>query len=117
MKKIIPALVAIVLIGLIAVFGLGWQFVEKYTYSNEQADLTEYFKLQAEDDVAIILQNERIEGKAKLIDGVCYVDLDLVHTYFNTRFYEDKEESLVLYTTPDTIIRATVGEYSYKVGV
>ena len=41
MKKIIPALVAIVLIGLIAVFGLGWQFVEKYTYSNEQSDLTE----------------------------------------------------------------------------
>lgn len=116
MKKLIPALVAIILIGIIAIFGLGWQFVEKYTYSDEQADLTEYFGLQAEDDVAVILQNERIEEKAKLIDGVCYVDLDFVHTYFNTRFYEDKEESLVLYTTPDTIIRTTVGEYSYLVG-
>lgn len=116
MKKLIPTLFAIVLIVLIAVFGLGWKYIEKYTYSSEEADLKEYFDLQEDDDIAIILQNERIEEKAKLIDGICYLDMDLVHNYFNARFYEDASESLVLYATADTITRTSIGSYSYMVG-
>lgn len=116
MKKILPALIAILLIIIIAVFGLGWQYVEKYTYSDEKADLQEYFGVESEDEIAIILQDDRLEEKAKLIDGLCYFDMKLVHTYFNDRFYEDKTEGLVLYATPDTIVRTAIGEFSYSVG-
>ncbi len=42
-------------------------------------------------------------------DGRCYLPLDTVHTYLNDRFYADYNENLLLYTTPDEIIRAEGG--------
>ena len=92
MKKIIPVLVAVFLIVVIAVIGVGSRLLEKYSYSKERADLTEYFDVRGEGDVPVILQDERIEEHAKLMDGVCYFDLATVHQYFNDRFYEDKKE-------------------------
>ena len=43
MKRVIPALIAIVLIILIAGIALGGQLLEKYSYSDEKANLNEYF--------------------------------------------------------------------------
>ncbi len=91
MKKIIPVLIAVVLIAVIAGAGIGARLIEKYSYSRERADLTEYFGVGGEGDVPIILQDERIEEHAKLIEGVCYFDLATVHKYFNNRFFEDKK--------------------------
>ena len=109
MKKIIPVLVAVFLIVVIAVIGVGSRLLEKYSYSKERADLTEYFDVRGEGDVPVILQDERIEEHAKLMDGVCYFDLATVHQYFNDRFYEDKKEGLLLYTLPDAIVSTVIG--------
>ncbi len=64
MKKIIPVLVAIVLIIVVAAAGFGSIIIEKYSYSKERADLDEYFGVAGADDVPIILQDERIEEHA-----------------------------------------------------
>ena len=45
-------------------------YPEKYSYSTEPADMNEYFSLFSDDDVAIVLQDERIETRAKLIGGM-----------------------------------------------
>lgn len=71
MKKIIPVLIAVFMIIVIAVIGVGARLMEKYSYSKERADLTEYFEVRGEGDVPVILQDERIEEHARLIDGVC----------------------------------------------
>ena len=113
-KKIIPIIIAIVLIIVVIVLGLGRQILEKYSYSKEKADLTSYFNLQKETDVAIILQDSVIEEKAQLFEGTYYFDLDTVHQYFNQRFYEDKNEGLLLYTLPDDIIRTQIGTTSVE---
>ena len=112
MKKIIPVLIAIVLIIVVAAVGFGAKIVDKYSYSKERADLTEYFGITGSDDVPIIMQDERIEEHAKLIDGVCYFDFATVHKYFNDRFYEDKKENLLLYTLPDAIVSTVIGTQS-----
>ncbi|MDE6884028.1 MAG: SH3 domain-containing protein [Lachnospiraceae bacterium] len=109
MKKIIPILIALFLIIVIAVIGVGSKLIEKYSYSKERADLTAYFDVRDEGDVPVILQDERIEEHARLIDGVCYFDLAMVHQYFNDRFYEDKKEGLLLYTLPDAIVSTAIG--------
>lgn len=109
MKKIIPVIVAIVLIIVIAAVGFGTKVLEKYSYSKERADLTEYFGNEGSDDVPVILQDEMIEEHAKIFDNICYFDIATVHKYFNGRFYEDKSESRLLYTTPDTILENPVG--------
>ena len=114
MKKIIPVLVAIVLIIVIAAVGFGSIIIEKYSYSKERADLDEYFGVAGADDVPIILQDARIEEHAKIWDNVCYFDFATVHLYFNDRFYEDKTENLLLYTTPDSIIRTNIGSSVYE---
>ncbi len=109
MKKIIPVLVAIVLIIVVAAAGFGSIIIEKYSYSKERADLDEYFKVAGADDVPIILQDARIEEHAKVWDNVCYFDFSTVHLYFNDRFYEDKQEGLLLYALPDSIVRTEIG--------
>lgn len=116
MKKIIPALIAIVLIIVVAAAAFGSKLIEKYSYSKERADLTEYFGITGSDDVPIILQDGQIEEHARLWDGVCYFDLATVHKYFNDRFYEDKKENLLLYTLPDAVISTPVGSQSVTVG-
>lgn len=113
MKKIIPALVAIVLIFVIVAASLGVKIKEKYSYSKEKADLEAYFDLQEPDEVAIILQDELLPEKALLLDGCYYFSIDTVHQYLNERFYEDKLEGLLLYTTPDDIISTQIGSAVY----
>lgn len=116
MKKIIPVLIAIVLIIVVAAVGFGSKIMEKYSYSKERADLQEYFGITGSDDVPIILQDERIEEHAKLWDGVCYFDLATVHKYFNNRFFEDKKEGHLIYTLPDAIVDTLIGSQSVSLG-
>ncbi|MDE6212534.1 MAG: chitinase, partial [Lachnospiraceae bacterium] len=109
MKKVIPVIVAIVLIILIAAAGFGAKVLEKYSYSKERADLTAYFGIEGSDDVPIILQDERIEEHARVWDNVCYFDVATVHKYFNDRFYEDKAAGNLLYTMPEVIYANEIG--------
>ncbi len=108
-KKLLPVVIAIVLIIVIAGVSFGGVLLEKYSYTKERADLNDYFHMSGESDVAIVLQDELIEERARLYDGEYYLDLSTVHKYFNDRFYEDKGEGLLLYTVPDAIIRTTIG--------
>ncbi len=112
-KKILPVLVALFLIILIGGIAVGSFLVEKYSYSKEKADLNEYFQVSG-DRLAIILQDDILEEKAVLRDGICYFDLATVHQYFNEIFYVDKTENLLLYTTATEIIRSGLGETTYN---
>lgn len=113
MKRLIPAIIAIVLIIVVIAISVGAKLVDKYSYSKERADLEEYFGIDSEGEVAIVLGDERVEESARLMDGAYYFDLATVHKYFNERFYEDKNEQLLLYTLPDDTVRAEIGSSSY----
>lgn len=109
MKKAIPVIVAIVLILIIGAAGFGAMLLEKYSYSKERADLEEYFGIQGENDVPIILQDERIEEHAKIFDNRCYFDIATVHKYFNDRFYEDKDAGILVYALPEGFLTTRIG--------
>lgn len=111
-KKIIPVLLAIVLIFLIISIAFGAKIMNRFTYSKERADLISYFQLENENDIAIVLQDERIDEKAKLIDGVCYFDLATVQKYFTDRFYVNTNEQVILYTTDTDVITIHIGDDS-----
>lgn len=111
-KKIIPVLFAIVLIFLVIMIAFGGKLLEKYSYSKERADLNSYFNITAENEIAIVLQDEVVEEKAKLIDGVCYFDLATVERYFTDRFYVNAEEKILLFTTAEDVIRIEIGDAS-----
>ena len=107
-KRIIPVLVAIVLIMIIGGAAVGSMLIEKYSYSKERANLDEYFGVSG-DQLAIVLQDEIVDEKAILRNGTCYFDIDTVQKYFNEGFYVDYEEGLLIYTTATEIISVPIG--------
>jgi len=113
MKKVIPVVIAVILIIVVVGVSFGKTLYEKYSYGQEKADLNEYFEIFGNDDVPIIMQNERIPHSARLINGVYYFDQDTVEEYFTERFYVDTNENLLLYTMSDSTVQAEIGGTSY----
>ena len=117
MKKIIPVLIAIVLIFLIVGISFGSKIMERYSYSKEEADLNEYFGVTG-DEAAIMMQDEIIEDKARVgADGTFYITYDTVSDYFiYTRLYVNETENSIRYVLPDRILSYNIGESSYMDG-
>ena len=112
-KRILPVIIAILLILVIAGGALGKVLLDKYAYSKEEADWNEFYQVSESDRSAIILQDEMVEEQALIRDDVCYFDLATVHKYMNEVFYADMTEKLLLYANPTEVIRTTFGETSY----
>ena len=110
MKKMIPALIAIVLIIIIAGGAVSKYLYDKYSYSTERADQNAYFGVSGADEAVIILNDEILEVKGLMKDGHCYLDLETVHALLNDRFYVDYNERLLLYTLPEETVRLNIGE-------
>lgn len=108
-KKIIPIVIAIVLIIIIGGVTLGSRILEKYSYSKERADLNAYYGITGSQEAAIVLQDEIVEEKARISDGICYLDMATIHKYLNDRFYVDEGEGLLLYTLPEDIVKNSIG--------
>lgn len=108
-KKIIPIVIAIVLIIIIGGVTFGSRILEKYSYSKERADLNAYYGITGSQEAAIVLQDEIVEEKARISDGICYLDIATIHKYLNDRFYVDGREGLLLYTLPEDIVRNSIG--------
>ena len=99
-KKVLPVIVAILLILVIAGGALGKVLLDKYSYSKEEADWNEFYQVSESDRSAIILQDEMVEEQALIRDDVCYFDLATVHKYMNEVFYADMTEKLLLLQVP-----------------
>ena len=99
-KRILPVIIAILLILVIASGALGKVLLDKYSYSKEEADWNEFYQVSESDRSAIILQDEMVEEQALIRDDVCYFDLATVHKYMNEVFYADMTEKLLLLQVP-----------------
>lgn len=113
MKKIVPVIVALVLILIIGGVAVGSMLLDKYSYSRETVELTEYYGVTG-DRLAIVLQDEIVPEQAVRRDGVCYFDLNTIHSYFNEGFYVDLQEQLLLYTTAVDTYRVEMGSGSWQ---
>ena len=113
-RGVSPVLMVVILILLLGgVFG-GKLYLDKYSYSKEEADLSEQFGITGESDVAIIWGNELSDIRAKLIDGVYYMTLDDVKENLNDRFYYGVQNSsdtvgMILYCLPTEKITVIIG--------
>lgn len=76
----------------------------KYSPSKEMMDGNEYFGLSDDDSMAVIMNNELLEDKAKFIDGRVYLNVETVYQYINSRFYWDSTENLYLYVLPTELV-------------
>ena len=114
-KKIVPVLTAGALILVIILILILSQIIEKYTPSKEHEELTEYYNISSDDDVALILNHKVLENKGKWIDDTIYLDIDTVQNYLNSRFYWDSNENKLLYVTANDLVSANAGSADYYV--
>lgn len=104
----------IILFVIIIVGVIGGAFlVKKYSPTKEKADLNEYYGIEKEDQLAVIIDNEVVGAQGIVLDGKPYVEYTVVRDYLNERFYIDFNENILLYTLPEGTICANVGSSEY----
>ena len=114
-KAILVMAVALLIIVVIAIIGLT-TFLKKYSASKEVTDYSKYYKLEQEDEMFVVFDNEKMEQKAILQNDEVYVDYQIVHKYLNKRFYWDATEQVLRYVTPEGLINVTPDTASYLLG-
>lgn len=101
----------IIIVGTVA----GLLFWKKYGPTKEQADLNQYYGIQNENQLAVIVNNDVLDAQGMISDGKAYVEYNIVRDYINERFYWDPKENIMLYTLPNDIIRVGVGNKEYTI--
>ena len=102
-KKLVPILAAVILIVIVAAIGIITSIVEKYTPTDEKMAPNDYFGVASDEQAALILQNQLVEDKGLIKDGVVYLGYNVVKNYLNQRFYWDSGANLMVYTTPTAV--------------
>lgn len=114
-KKAGPVIAALLLIIVIVLIFVVGRKIEQYIPSEETEDLNTYYSIGSPDDVAIILNQELTEQKAKSYEGAVYITYEMLHE-LNSRFYWDSNEQLLRYTTADASVTAYAGQTDYYIG-
>lgn len=88
---------------------------KKYSPSDKKANRKEYYGITNEEQLAVIVNNQILEPKGKMIDGTLYLEYSAVRDYVNEGFYWDANENLLLYTLPNDMVSVSVGSREYAV--
>ena len=105
----------------------GFLIWQRYGASNEKADLEQYYGLDQEDEIAVVVNNEVVRedsdtqaedsetapAAGKVYDGQYYIEYSVVRDRINKRFYWDPNENILLYTLPDGNVSVEVGNSEY----
>lgn len=91
--------------------------IQKNMPNKKKMSLFQYFGVEGNTEKAILIVEDEITDVDCLIrDQQVYVAFDYVKEHFNSRFYWDKNENLLLYTTPTTEISVVPGEKDCLIG-
>ena len=120
-KRKNPILWVIILLIAFIVMMFGVILIQRYSSSDERADLNVYYGINREDDLAVIVDNQVI-GKAesglysaggRMIDGYPYIEYSVLTQFINKRFYWDFYENQLLYTLPEGTVYVPEGSSEY----
>lgn len=115
-KKILPVLTVLILIFILLLIAIVSKKIKQYMPSKEEQNLTEYFGITAEGEMAVELNRALTEEKAFQQDGQVYLDYTYIHDRLNDRFYWDENENVLLYTTSSDVVKASADSRDYYIG-
>ncbi len=98
--KLVSAVVVVIIIGLMTAF-----LIYKFSPSKEMMELSEYYNLTSEEEMAVILQDTISDEKGLYSDGIPYISYSMVKELFNKKFYWDANEHIMILTRPQEIIK------------
>lgn len=109
----------IVSIFVIALLGVSYIYVKKYTPTKERMELTSYFLYSKDAEAAVIMDGEYLPVEAGdnvyaiSKDGVLYLELDFVKKNLDDGYVFDYTEKVLRYTTENTLYSANLDSSSY----
>lgn len=118
-RQIPPAFIALGIgIIMVFIFVIG-KIIDKNTPSKtyvSEDEINKMYNLSDDNDnqIAVVMQDEIIDEHAFWDNETIYMDYNFVKQYFNSRFYWDDNENVLIYTTPDDVIKADVGSREYN---
>lgn len=104
-RKAVPVLLAFGLIFIITAGFFGTRILKPYIPTREHADIAGILDVKG-DEVALYLNDVMQEDKGLYLEGQTYLPIEWVNETLNERFYWDKNEKLLVYTLPESIIYA-----------
>lgn len=104
-KKRSPIPIVFGLILVVVCIGLAGKVLQRFLPTKEKMDLSKYYNIAAQDQMAVVYNHEVMKFSGIYINGHPYLDYNIVHDYLNERFYEDQNENILLYTTATDVIK------------
>ncbi|MBR1900689.1 MAG: glycosyl hydrolase family 18 [Lachnospiraceae bacterium] len=90
--------------------------IRRYTPTSRRMSYREYFGEMAENEAAIVLQDENLQERALVAqNGSLYIPYELVRSSLNERFYWDETLNNVIFTTPLQTYEIPINSTSYTV--
>ena len=83
------------MIGVLGFF-FGKNYLKKYTYTKERADLNAYLGIEDEHSYPVIYRGEKSDLEAREFDGEIYIPFETALNMFNDRFYVGGGAGLML---------------------
>ena len=115
MKKFITVLLtAIALIVLAGGVFVGVKLYDKYSEGDTRADLYDYFELGSSEKGAIMFDGTILEENCRILNDVCYLDIDTVQQYLHNRFYYTEVSREIRYTDATTVVVAPLDGGSWS---
>ncbi|NLZ80689.1 MAG: glycosyl hydrolase family 18 [Clostridiales bacterium] len=114
-RRIIPVIIAFVLIVIVAAGMVLGYIIEKYTPTDERMDLYTYYDINDDEEVVVILQDEISEDRAIMQEGNIYISFEMVKSLFNQRFYWDESVSMMVYTTATEVYKIPLSSKVYEI--
>ena len=128
-KKRFPVALLIVIIVVVVAAGVGGiVYAKKFAPTTDTVNLTKYYNLDAytkedgtevaaaaDDEIAIVLEDEITEERALLKDGHAYIKYSYVRNNVDSRFYYDSINKKLIVTNALQTITADAGQTGYSV--
>ncbi len=114
MKKVLTILIVLIILGMLAGGGfVGLKLYERYSEGEERADLYDYFELSKNGQGAIMLNNQILQEKCRILNERCYLELATIQQYLHNRFYYTEVSREIRYTDATTIVTAPLDGGSF----
>lgn len=115
-NRMVGVLAIIVLIIVVVAILVITPLIKKYTPSKDVSNYTEYYGLETDEDMVVVVDGQKSEINGLLIDGIPYVDYETVHDYMNSRFFWDGTEEVLRYALPEELIEVVPDTPEYSIG-
>lgn len=114
MKKVFRVIAAVLVIALLAGGALaGYKLYQKYSEGTTWADRESYFELPSSGKGAVMLDGEILDEYCRVLNGVCYLEIETVQEYLHNRFYYTEVSREIRYTDASTVVVAPLDQSAW----